>query len=153
MHAESNATPSIEFEVAAASFLVLFVFVVDSQLGNCMLSVLVILELVLRLLFNILLEFLKTSLFLVLSIRELKLYNKSTIFLLSLLLFVFFLEAYLADPVPHGHPWTPGAHFWLIGLPSIEWGFFVGENLVKFICFSVYVPAGAFCIAMHDLEL
>ena len=55
MHAESNATPSIEFEVAAASFLVLFVFVVDSQLGNCMLSVLVILELVLKLLFNILL--------------------------------------------------------------------------------------------------
>lgn len=55
VHAESNATPSMEFEVAAASFLVLFVFVVDSQLGNCMLSVLVILELVLKLLFNILL--------------------------------------------------------------------------------------------------
>ena len=109
MHAESNATPSMEFEVAAASFLVLFVFVVDSQLGNCM--------------------------------------------LLSLLLFVRFLEAYLADPVPHGHPWTPGAHFWLIGLPSTEWGFCVGENLVSFICFSVYVPAGAFCIVGQDFEL
>ena len=110
MQPESNATPLIEFKVAAARFFVLFVFVVDSQLDNCMLSVLVILGLVLKLLFNILFKLLKTSLFLAKSIRELKLYSKSTIILLSLLV-VRFVVACLADPISYGQPCTPGVQF------------------------------------------
>jgi hypothetical protein len=123
VHAESNATPSIELViVAAARFVLLFIFIfglsLDSQLGFLILSVLVILVLFLILLFNKLLELLKTILFLAISISDFKLFIK---FLRSLLIFVSkvrFLDVLLVDPIPYGHPLTPGAQVWLIGLPS-----------------------------------
>ena len=82
MHAESNATPSIEFDSAAANF-VCFDLYLDSRL--IMLSTLFILVLLLVLLFNKLLELLEIKLFLAISINEFILFIK---FLTSLLILV-----------------------------------------------------------------
>jgi hypothetical protein len=109
--------------VAAARFVILFIIIfglsLDSQLGFLILSVLVILVLFLILLFNKLLELLKTVLFLAISISDFKLFIK---FLRSLLIFVSklrFLDVLLVDPIPYGHPLTPEAQVWLIALPSM----------------------------------
>jgi hypothetical protein len=92
VHAESSATPSMAFVIAAARLslfsLVFVLFEVDSQLGFIMLSALVILVLLLVLLINKLFKLLEIRLFLVISIMELKL---SINFLNSALIFVLFV--------------------------------------------------------------
>ena len=82
MHAESSATPSIELNNAAASFVV-FDLYLDSRL--IILSTLLILVLLLMLLFNKLLELFKNKLFLAISINEFVL---STKLLTSIILLV-----------------------------------------------------------------
>jgi hypothetical protein len=92
VHAESSATPSMAFVIAAARFLlfslVFVLFEVDSQLGLIMLSALVILVLLLVLLINKLFKLLEIRLFLVISITEL---NLSINFFNSVLIFVLFV--------------------------------------------------------------
>ena len=63
------------------------------------------------------------------------------------------MEALLVTPGPYGHPWIPGAHCWLIGFPSIEWGFLEGENFTRAICAGVKALGGALVIVGHRREL